>query len=616
MAQEQTHNFLCRPRLHSVTNWDMNYDQITICALLGVVLAFFVWGRWRYDLVAFAALLGAVVLGVVPPGEAFLGFGHPAVITVASVLVISRTLAGSGLIDALTERMGPVAERHPGMHVGLLGGIGGVLSAFMNNVGALALLMPVAMKSSRKAKRSPSLILMPLAFASILGGLVTLIGTPPNIIIATFRTDVAGEPFGMFDFAPVGGPVALVGFAFVALVGWRLIPWARRRRAEDAELFDIANYVTELRVSEGSSLVGKGMRGTSTAFEDADAEVVGVIRGEVRFHSATWRGRIRADDVLVVEAAPEGIDKVVSALELELVGAGTDVTEDLHSDEVVLVEAVVNPGGMMENRTAGGIRLRSRFGINLLAVSREGAARRSRLRTMRFRAGDVLLLQGPVDQINASLSQLGCLPLAERGVKIGEPERAWASVAVFAIAIICTSLGLLTAPIALGLAAVAMLGMRAISMREAYDAVNWPVIVLLGAMIPIGGALETTGTTQLIAASILDIGTGLSPVVVLIVVLVVTMTLSDIVNNAATAVIMAPISVSLAVSLGVNPDAFLMAVAIGASCAFLTPIGHQNNTLVMGPGGYHFGDYWRMGLPLEIIIVAVAVPMILLVWPL
>lgn len=594
----------------------MGYEQIAICALLGAVLVFFVWGRWRYDLVAFAALLIAVVLGLVPPAEAFLGFGHPAVITVAAVLVISRTLSGSGLIDALTSRIEPVAERHAGAHVGLLGGVASVLSAFMNNVGALALLMPVAMKSSRRAGRSPSVILMPLAFASILGGLVTLIGTPPNIIIATFRTDVAGEPFGMFDFAPVGGPVALAGFAFVVLVGWRLIPLARRRQADDGALFDIAAYMTELRVTEGSALIGKGMRGLSEAFEGGDAVVVGVIRGDARFHTATWRGRVRDGDVLVVEAPAEGIDRVVSELGLEMVGAGAEVTEDLRSDEITLVEAVVSPGGMIENRTAAGVRLRSRFGVNLLALSREGSATRARLRTARLKAGDVLLLQGPVDQMGAILGQLGCLPLAERGVKIGAPERALASLAAFAGAIVCTSAGLVSAPIALGLAAAAMLAMRSISLREAYDAVNWPVIVLLGAMIPIGGALETSGTTALIASSILDIGANLSPVVVLIIVLVVTMTLSDIVNNAATAVIMAPIAVSLAASLGVNPDAFLMAVAVGASCAFLTPIGHQNNTLVMGPGGYHFGDYWRMGLPLEVIIVAVAVPLILLVWPL
>jgi di/tricarboxylate transporter len=498
-------------------------------------------------------------------------------------------LSNSGLIDLLTKRIEPAAAGHPTLHIGLLGGIAAVLSAFINNVGALALLMPVALRSAAKAKRSPGAILMPLAFASILGGVVTLIGTPPNIIIASFRADLAGEPFAMFDFAPVGLPVAVIGALFVALLGWRLIPRARRAGHAPEELFDI---------------------------EAHDAALVGLIRGAQRIHTATWRGRVSEDDILVIEAPPDGIDKVVKKLGLELVGSGAEVAEDLKSDDVEVIEAVVSPGGMIENRTPGGLRLPIRYGVNLLGVSRQGSPIRSRLRTLRLRAGDVLLLQGPADQFSATLAALGCLPLAERGVQVGRPQRAWLSAAVFAAAIACTSGGLVSPPIALGLAAMAMLFLNVSSLREAYDSINWPVIVLLGSMIPIGGALETTGTTELITNAILGVGDSLSPVVVLVVLLVVTMTLSDIVNNAATAVIMAPIGVGLASRLQVNPDAFLMAVAIGASCAFLTPIGHQNNTLVMGPGGYRFGDYWRMGLPLEVIIVAVSVPLILLVWPL
>ena len=317
-----------------------------------------------------------------------------------------------------------------------------------------------------------------------------------------------------------------------------------------------------------------------------------------------------------MEAAPEGIDKVVNAYGLELVGSGAEVSDDLKSDDLALVEAVVSPAGMIENRTASGVRLRGRFGVNLLAVSRQGRPIRTRLHTMRLRAGDVLLLQGPVDQMPTILNDIGCLPLAERGLRIGRPERAWLSLVVFVAAIIFMSLGLVAAPIALGLAAMAMLFLNVASLREAYDSINWPVIILLGAMIPIGGALETTGATDLITEAILGIGDGISPILVLTILLIVTMTLSDIVNNAATAVIMAPIALGLAERLQVNADAFLMAVAIGASCAFLTPIGHQNNTLILGPGGYRFGDYWRMGLPLEILIVAVSIPMILWVWPL
>jgi len=594
----------------------MSFEQIAILALIGAILILFIWGRWRYDLIAFTALLAAVVIGLVEPMEAFVGFGHPAVITVAAVLIISRALSNSGLIDLLAKGLDPAAERGKSIHIGFIGSISALLSAFINNVGALALLMPVALKSAAKVKRSPGFILMPLAFASILGGTITLIGTPPNIIIANYRARISGEPFSMFDFTPVGAAVTMVGLLFVAFLGWRLIPAARRTKQDEGSLFEIEAYVTELSVPEESPLLGKGRAQIEGAFEKFEIEFVGLIRQRQRIHSATWRGRIVAGDVLVLEAAPEGIDKAVSSLGLELVGSGAEVIEDLKSDEVALVEAVVSPAGMIENRTASGVSLRGRFGINLLAVSRQGRPMKTRLHTMRLRAGDVLLLQGPTDQMPTILGDIGCLPLAERGLRIGKPERAWLSLAVFIAAIIFMSLGLVAAPIALGLAAMAMLFLNVASLREAYDSINWPVIVLLGAMIPIGGALETTGATDLITESILSIGGDVSPILVLTILLIVTMTLSDIVNNAATAVIMAPIAFGLAERLQVNADAFLMAVAIGASCAFLTPIGHQNNTLILGPGGYRFGDYWRMGLPLEILITAVSIPMILWVWPL
>ena len=594
----------------------MNYEQIAICGVLIGVLIFFIWGRWRYDLVAFGALMLAVVLGLVPAEKAFLGFGHPAVITVGAVLIISQTLSSSGLIDAFISRFSSHTKHSPGSHIGFLGGLAALLSLFMNNVGALAMLMPLAIKSAKQAAQSPSLLLMPIAFASILGGLVTLIGTPPNIIIANFRATESGEAFGMFDFAPVGGPVALVGLAFVAFVGWRFIPSMKGRQAGSDDLFKLAAYMIEFRISDDSPIIGKGKKGVVEAFKSADSKVIAIIRDQDRQQITSWSGRAVSGDILIAEVPAEGIEKLVSKIDLELVGTGVQVAEDLDSGALSLVEAVVSPGGMIENRTALGLRLRSHFGLNLLAISREGKATRARLGRARLRAGDVLLLHGPENHINSTLSQIGCLPLARRGVRLSIPQRAWASIAIFIAAIVATSSGFVSAPIALGLAAVAMLGMRSISLREAYDAINWPVIILLGSMIPVGGALQSSGTTELIASSILEIGAGLSPIVVLVIVLVVTMTLSDIVNNAATAVIMAPISLNLAEKLNVNADPFLMAVAVGASCAFLTPIGHQNNTLVMGPGAYRFLDYWRMGLPLEIIIIAVATPLILLVWPL
>ena len=592
----------------------MTTDQITLFAILCALFALLAWGRWRYDVVAFLTLMAAVVTGVVPAGEAFAGFGHPATITVAAILILSRALTTTGATDWIARAVRP-ATGSTAAHIGVLSSLAAAMSSFMNNVGTLGLLMPVALQSARKAKRSPAVILMPLSFGAILGGLVTLIGTPPNIIVATYRAEVVGAPFGMFDFTPVGAVTALAGVAFIALVGWRLVPVAARKRAVSEELFDIEHYVTEARVTKDSAALGKTMAEIDEATKDIDALLIALIRGERRYRPAAGVP-VQAGDLLVIEAGPEEIDKFVTALGLELGRAKKDGKTPLGHAEGALVEAVVAPRSRLEGQTVGSQRLIGRHGFTLLAVARQGRPHRGRLKAFRFRVGDVLLLHGEAERVPDAIAAFGCLPLAERGLSIGQRGKAPVLIAIFAAAIAAASFGLLPIPIALALAVVVTVLAGLLPVRELYDGVDWPVIVLLGALIPVGGALEDTGATEVIAGAIHDATAGRSAVLVLVLLMVVTMTLSDILNNAATAVVMAPIAAGIAERLGASPDPFLMAVAVGASCAFLTPIGHQNNALIMGPGGYRFWDYWRMGLPLEVLIVAVATPMILIVWPL
>jgi len=589
-------------------------DQIAIVALFALTFGLFVFGRPRYDVVAIAALCVAVFLGLVATPSAFAGFGHPATITVAAVLIISRALTASGAIDMVARRLVPEAERLD-VRIAGLGGLAAGVSALINNVGALALLMPVAIQSSLKAKQSPALILMPIAFASILGGLVTLIGTPPNIIVATFRGEANGAPFAMFDFTPVGAAVALAGLLFVALVGWRLVPKHARDHAVTEELFDISEYVTEGRVLKESSANGKTLAELEDDAAKHDALIIGVVRGR-RQVRVSPREAVKTNDKLLLEGSPEALDKLISDLGLKVIGTGSGEGQRLFGESgTELFEAVVGPRARIEGRTVESLRLPSRYGVNLLAVARQGRPARGRLATFRPQAGDVLLLQGDPDHLPEVIRSLGCLPLAGRGLQFGKDSRqAWYAIGIFALAVAAAATGLTGLTIAFAAAVVALVVSGILPLRELYDGVDWPVIVLLGAMIPLGGALETTGTTDLIAGGIVGAAAGVPAWVVLVLVLVVTMTLSDILNNAATAVIMAPIGLRVAEQLGVNGDAFLMAVAVGASCAFLTPIGHQNNTLVMGPGGYKFGDYWRMGLPLEILITLVATPMIVIVW--
>ena len=590
----------------------MNAEQIQSLAVLLGALGLFAWGRFRHDLVALIALLACVHMGLVPAGEAFAGFGHPAVITVAAVLVLSQALSASGVIDLLARRCVP--QKAPvTVQVAGLGGIGALLSSIMNNVGALALLMPVAIAAAKRAGRSPSLLLMPLAFATMLGGCLTLIATPSNLVVSDYRRLALGEPFALLDFLPVGVAVVAAGLAFIALVGWRLIPL--RQSPAAAELFGIASYVTEAGVPEKSKAAGMTFIQVEAALEDTEARLFGLVRGSRRIPATAWWERIQPGDVLVFRAPPDSCRKVREARELTALDEPETATEALGGEGHTLVEAVVQPGAPIEGLTAEEMRLRSRYGVAMVAISRQGSASSGRLKSFRFAVGDVLLLQGAPAQIAAACSALGLLTLSQRELPAGR-RRAMPAVGFFALAILAMALGLAPPAIALSTAVALVLATRCITLREAYAAVDWPVLVLLGAMLPVGGTLESTGATEVIAGTLLSLGNEVAPVVVLTLVLLVTMFISDVVNNAATAVMMAPLAVGLARGLGVSPDPFLMAVAIGAALAFLTPIGHQNNTLVMGPGGYRFGDYWRMGLPLELVLTLVSVPMLLLVWPL
>ena len=592
----------------------MTAAQIAICLIVVAITVFFIWGRWRYDVVAFAGLMAAVVAGLVPAADAFDGFGHPAVVTVLAVLVISRALANSGAIDAVAALV-VRASASPALHVAVLAGVAAFLSAFMNNVAALALLLPVALQSCVKVERSPGLVLMPLAFGSILGGLATMIGTPPNVIIASYRTSTGEPAFGMFDFTAVGLPIAIVGVAFVALIGWHLLPASVRKRNVPADLGAIEDYITEARVTEKSAAVDVPLHELDEKVAESDVQIVALIRDGHRMLSAARYVQVRAGDVLMLSASPEGMAKAVATLGLELEGEKSRTVDSLRSEDVAMVEAIVPTGSRIEGHTPSSLRLGSRFDLNLLAVSRQGSPTRGRLRSFRFQAGDILLLQGEREHVASSLSRLGLLPLAERKLSLAARRRALPAVAIFAASVIAAAVGLAPITVTFSLAMLAMVLLGLVTLRELYESIDWPVLVLLGAMIPVGGALESTGTTELLAGALLSVMAGAPAIALLAVILIVTMMLSDIMNNAATAIVMAPIAVGVAGALGVSSDPFLMAVAVGASCAFLTPIGHQNNTLIMGPGGYRFGDYWRMGLPLEAIIVVLALVLLPLAWP-
>ncbi len=620
----------------------MTHDQAAVFLILGATVGMFVWGRWRFDMVAVAALLACVVAGLVPATDAFSGFAHPAVVTVACVLVLSRALQGAGVVDAVTRMIIP-PSLGPGAGLVVLIGCATLLSAFVNNVAALALLMPVAIRIATGHGIPAGRFLMPMAFGSILGGMTTLIGTPTNLIVSGFRAGLGPQGFGMFDFTPVGLAVAAVGVLFLALLGWRLVP---AREGAGANSFEIGTYLTEVVVTADGRADGKSLREIGGDLGKADAQVVGLVRNNLRIATPDSGRILRANDILIIQAEPETLTKTLPALGLKLADdvpvpdaggaakppedrpakspAGTGLattpkaTDKKPADagDISLVEVVVLPNAALINRSAADIELRSRFGINLLAISRQGQRTIRRLRSARMRPGDVLLLQGTPGAVVNFTNAFGCVPLAERRLDISDARRAITASTIMILAVAGAAFGLLPAAVSFAAAVLACLALRVLPLRNLYEAVDWPVIVLLGALIPVAGAMAATGAADLLARLLLDLVAFGNPVVALVLIIVVTMTCSDFMNNAATAAVMCPVAISAATQLDASPDPFLMAVAVGASCAFLTPIGHQNNTLILGPGGFHFGDYWRLGLPMELLVLVIATPMLLFVWPL
>ncbi|WP_304641254.1 SLC13 family permease [Pseudomonas sp.] len=644
----------------------MTTDQALIFAILAITLALFVWGRWRHDVVAIAALMACVLAGLTPSDAAFTGFGNPAVITVGAVLVLSYGLQSSGAVEAMAQRVIP---RKGGTLISLaaLVSLGALLSAFMNNVGAMALLMPIAMQLAGRHDIPPGKILMPLAFGTILGGMTTLIGTPPNLIVSQFRAQAGEGGFAMFDFTPVGLGVALLGIIFAVLAGRWLVPGRNR---SDSGSFDTGTYLTEVHIAEQSKAVGKTLGDVERRLDEVDAQIVGMVRNDFRV-TAPYPGRVlRPGDILVIEAEPEGLGATLTRLGLKLeeavptepvpedtpehaepaaeppsaARAGIEAISrvlkpDRHSPgeeqleeassasrsedkaptpetDIVVQELVVQPGSAVIGRSASDLQIRTRYSINLLAISRKGHRSISRLRWTELQPGDVMLMQGLPEAIAGFAQEHHCIPLAQRAILIPDSRKAYTAVAIMAVAVLVSALGLLPAAVSFTGGVLAYMLARILPLRRIYESVDWPIIVLLGALFPLAAAMAETGAADLLAQTILDHLAQGNPVLALALVLIITMTLSDFMNNAATAAVMCPIALGISSQLDSNPDTFLMAVAIGASCAFLTPIGHQNNTLILGPGGFRFGDYWRLGLPMEILVVAASVPLLLWVWPL
>jgi di/tricarboxylate transporter len=590
----------------------MTAEQTLSFLVLGAMMIFFIWGRFRYDIVACSALMLSVAVGIVPFDNAFDGFSDDIVIIVGSALIVSAGVARSGVVDAAIQRFLPDLQSVRAQ-LALLVVTVTVLSAFIKNIGALAIMIPVAFQFARRSNVQPSVFLMPMAFGSLIGGLMTQVGTSPNVVVSRVRADLTGESFTMFDFTPVGASLALVGAVFL-LFGYRLVPERKSQQVGMHQAIEITDYTSEAMVPAGSPVIGKPLSNL-VKIGDGGAVVIAVFRRGT--HLAPLPDVvIELDDILLLEGGPAALDRIVSQAKLKISGDRAPMPNDKEKAETEAIEAVIATGSPLIGMSAQRLALFNNHNINLLAVSRQGERLKQRLGSIRLRAGDIGVLQGTRRELPSFLQDFGCLPLAQREILLGTIRRATVPLLVLATAMGATAVGVVPVQIAFFAAALAMVVFRVIPLRDVYRAVDGPILVMLAALIPVSDTLRTTGGSDLIAGWLSGMAASLPPAGALAIMVVAAMAVTPFLNNAATVLVMAPIAASFATALDYRPDAFLMAVAIGAGSDFLTPIGHQCNTLVMGPGGYRFSDYPRLGLPLSVVIVIVAVPMLMWVWPL
>ena len=594
----------------------MTLHQIEALAIIAGMLVLFVSDRLRYDLVAALALSAALLLGVVPANKAFDGFSSSVIIIIASVLVISRAVAISGVIDNAMRRLMRILNSTT-LQVGALTAAVTFMSAFVKNVGALGVFMPVAIQAAERRNRPVSRYLMPLAFGSLIGGTITQIGTSPNVLISQVRQETLGQPYHMFDFTPVGLPLSCLAIVFLSF-GWRLLPTNRRGQPSPEKRFAIEDYTSEATLPENSPLVGKTVADLE-ALGDGEVTVAGDHpRAFASLRASAALDAVRQAISWCCKAILPRCSPLVDQAKLKMLGAEEIAALKPRDKD----DAAGNhrgghrPGFSLIGRTPRDLHLRQNYEVNLLALSRSGQQTTTRLHHSRFESGRHRGAARAAKPARARGDGTSLLPLAERSLSIGRPRWRYLPLLILLAAMIAIATGVVQVEVGFFVAATLIVLLRQITPREAYDAVDWPIIVMLGCLIPVGEALKDTGAAKLLADGLTVIAAHLPAYGAVGLILVVSMLVTPMLHHAAAVLVMGPIAAAVAKNLGLGPDAFLMAVAFGAASDFLTPIGHQNSTLVMGPGGYRFSDYWRLGLPLSIMVAVFGTWLIVLTWPL
>ena len=585
---------------------------VLVFIILAGAIALFATGWIRMDLVSLLVLLTLALTGLVTVEEAFSGFSNPAVITVAAMFILSAGIANTGVTGKLGEKIFQVAGTNEFRLILVIMGTVALISAFINNIGATAMLMPVVMNVAKKTRLSPSKLLIPLAFGSLLGGVCTLIGTPPNILMNTLLQQYAGERFSMFDFTPVGLAVLIVGVLYMAVIGRRLIP--QRKAGPLTEAYQVKEYVTEAEVVPGSPLAGKTIA-ESKLERDLDLRVRAILRGKRKYPFPRTNRKLQEKDILFLEGNPQNILKVRKARGLAVVPERDNPSWPPTNDELVVVEASLTPTSEIVGKTLREVHFRDTHGLTVLALWRRGAPVVKKVDHVVLEFGDVLLLQGPEDKIVHLGKEHDFLLLGGIPSVTYRPDKAPLALAILFGVVLLAAVNLLPIMLSASLGALLMVFSRCLTPKEAYESVDWSIIVLIAGTLPLGMAMEKSGAAQLLAHLLVEIVGRMGPWAVLAAVFLLTSLLTEVMSHSAAAVLVAPVVFNAALALKADPKPFFLAVAISASCCFMTPISHQSNALVMGPGGYHFTDFARVGAALNLLIWVVGTLLIPLIFP-
>jgi di/tricarboxylate transporter len=594
-------------------------ENLLVLGILAVAVVLFVSEKLRVDVVAMMVLVALVLTGLVTAEEAFSGFASPAVITVWAVFIVSGGLTRSGVADLIARQVVQLAGRSQLRLTVLIMLAVGVMSAFMNNIGAVAILLPAVMSVARETDIPPSKLLIPLAWASLLGGNMTMIGTPPNILASSILESYADiEPFGFFDFTPMGLVVLGAGILYMVLVGRHLLP-KRSPGGDLADSYPVQEYLTEARVAGDSPLLGRTVR-------EADLENrygLNVIHihlccQEGEAVSAMTDHRLQEGDELHLEATADAILAANQALGLVPVPDRPIQPWEPEPERsaIELAEVVLAPSSSLRGKTLRQIDFRSRFGLAVLAIRHQGETLFARLGDVALDFGDSLLIQGPVDKINLLRRERDFLLLDMPPMEMRRTQKAPVSIAILLGVLVVVTAGWLHVSAAMFIGALLMVLSGTLTMDEAYRSIEWKSVFLIAGMLPLGLAMENTGTARLLADQIVGLVGNWGPLAVMMGIFVMTGLLTEVMSNAAATVLAVPIAIDAALGMGADPHAFVMAIVIAASTSFLMPIGHQVNVLVFGPGGYRFSDYTKVGVWLNVVLFILTALILPLIWPL